>query len=82
MDPSKRAPLNDWADQDLLTKDEARERLVHEIARAQAELDDVKSHPTPDTTAVTLLERRLSAMRSICGEYASYLDSGLDDHTS
>lgn len=82
MDPSKRAPVDDWADQDLLTKDEARERLVHEIARAQAELNEVNSHPTPDTAAVILLERRLSAMRSICGEYDSYLDSGHDARTS
>lgn len=82
MDPSKQALLNDWADQDLLTKDEARERLVHEIARAQAKLNEVTSHPTPDSAAVTLLERRLSAMRSICGEYDIYLDSGHDARTS
>jgi hypothetical protein len=59
------------ADQDLLTKDEARERLVTEIDRTRAKLAALKS---PDDDAeLTLLQRRLTAMESISSEYASYL---------
>ena len=32
MDPKDRIPHDDWADQDLLTRDEAAERLEAEIA--------------------------------------------------
>lgn len=82
MEPSKHVPLDDWADQDLLTKDEARGRLVDEIVRVQAQLDSLTSSATPDAAAVTLLERRLTAMRSICSEYDVYLDGRGDAHTS
>jgi hypothetical protein len=34
-------PRSDWTDQDLLTKDEARERLVEEIGRTRARLEEV-----------------------------------------
>jgi hypothetical protein len=74
MDQFTQLPVDDWTDQDLLTKGEARQRLVGEIARTQAELDDVNSAAQPDPAAVALLERRLNAMRSIRGEYDAYLD--------
>ena len=74
MDRFKQLPVDDWTDQDLLTKDEARERLIGEIDRTQAELDDVNSAAQPDSAAVALLERRLNAMRSIRSEYDTYLD--------
>jgi hypothetical protein len=67
-------PRSDWTDQDLLTKDQARERLVHEIDRTQTRLDQVLSAARPDDAEVTLLERRLNAMLSIRGEYDGYLD--------
>ncbi len=38
MDPQARIPHDDWADQDLLTKAEAAERLAHEIAEVKAKL--------------------------------------------
>jgi hypothetical protein len=66
-------PRSDWTDQDLLTKDDARERLVHEIERTQSRLDDELSAARPDDAEVTLLERRLNAMRSVCAEYDGYL---------
>ena len=80
MDPDarvteiKQLPVDDWSDQDLLTKDEARGRLVEEIDRTQAELDKLNSTAKPDLAAVALLERRLNAMCSIRGEYDAYLD--------
>jgi hypothetical protein len=67
-------PRSDWTDQDLLTKDQARERLVHEIDRTQTRLDQVLSAARPDDAEVTLLERRVNAMLSIRGEYDGYLD--------
>jgi hypothetical protein len=67
----ERQDVDDWADQDLLTKDEARERLVTEIDRTRTKLAALK---TPDDDAeITLLERRLTAMESISSEYATYL---------
>lgn len=38
MDPQGRIPHDDWADQDLLTKAEAAERLADEIAEVKAQL--------------------------------------------
>jgi hypothetical protein len=67
-------PRSDWTDQDLLTKDEARERLIHEIERTQTRLEQVLSAAQPDDAEVTLLERRLNAMRSVCAEYDGYLE--------
>jgi hypothetical protein len=66
--------VDDWTDQDLLTKGEARERLAGEITRTQARLDEVLAGVHPDDAEVTLLSRRLSAMRSVRGEYDGYLD--------
>ncbi|MDT0407349.1 hypothetical protein [Streptomyces edwardsiae] len=66
-------PQSDWTDQDLLTKDEARERLVEEISRARARLDEITTG-TGDPAEIALLERRLHAMESIHNEYNDYLD--------
>ena len=65
-------PVSDWTDQDLLTKDEARERLVDEIRRTRARLDEVTAR-NADDPEVTLLERRLNAMESVRDEYTDYL---------
>ena len=74
MDRIEQLPVSDWTDQDLLTKDEARERLIQEIERTQDRLDTVLSAVGPDDAEVTLLERRLNAMRSVCAEYGGYLE--------
>lgn len=70
-------PVSDWTDQDLLTKDEARERLVEEIGRTKARLEAVQAS-TDDLARidaeVTLLARRLNAMESVRDEYNHYLD--------
>jgi hypothetical protein len=65
-------PVSDWTDQDLLTKDEARERLVDEIGRTRARLDELTAK-NADDPEVTLLERRLNAMESVRDEYTDYL---------
>ena len=62
-----RPGVDDWADQDLLTKVEARERLAGEIARTQARLAALK--PPDDDAEIALLVRRLAAMASIHREY-------------
>jgi len=70
-------PRSDWTDQDLLTKDEARERLVEEIGRTRARLDEVKASsgdPAQIDAEITLLARRLNAMESVHDEYNDYLD--------
>ena len=70
--PVDQLPLDDWADQDLLTKDEAHERLLVEIDRVRSRLAELDE--TPDNEAeITLLTRRLNAMESIRDEYDSYL---------
>ena len=70
-------PRSDWTDQDLLTKDEARERLVEEIGRTRARLEEVRSStgdPDRIDAEVTMLARRLNAMESVRDEYNEYLD--------
>jgi hypothetical protein len=73
-------PLSDWTDQDLLTKDEARERLVAEIGRCRAQLDELEA-ANADESEITLLARRLNAMESVRSEYDDYLD-GIDSGPS
>jgi hypothetical protein len=70
-------PRSDWTDQDLLTKDEARERLVEEIGRTKARLEEVRAStgdPAHNDAELILLERRLNAMESVRNEYNDYLD--------
>ncbi len=52
-----RIPHDDWADQDLLTKGEAAERLAAEIAEVSAKLD---ASDDKDET----LTRRLEGLRA------------------
>jgi hypothetical protein len=73
MDRIEQLPVSDWTDQDLLTKDEARGRLVDEIARCRARLDELKAN-NADESELALLARRLNAMESVAGEYDEYLD--------
>ena len=70
--PVEQLALDDWADQDLLTKDEAHERLVAEIARTKARLAELSAES--DEAEVTLLTRRLNAMESVRDEYTAYLE--------
>jgi hypothetical protein len=70
-------PRSDWTDQDLLTKDEARERLVQEIGRTRARLEEVQTStgdPAHIEAEITMLARRLNAMESVRDEYNHYLD--------
>jgi hypothetical protein len=65
-------PQSDWTDQDLLTKGEARERLVEEIARVRGRLAQVHTgtgDPAHIDAETTLLTRRLNAMESVRDEY-------------
>jgi hypothetical protein len=73
VDHVEQLPVSDWADQDLLTKDEARQRLVDEIGRCRAQLDDLMT-ANADDSEISLLARRLRAMESVHGEYDDYLD--------
>ncbi len=67
-------PVDDWADQDLLTKDEARTRLVAEIGRTRNRLDQLRPDDPANDAEIMLLTRRLNAMESVRGEYDTYLD--------
>jgi|KBSSwiStaDraftv2_1062776.scaffolds.fasta_scaffold468187_2 hypothetical protein len=73
VDRGAQLPLDDWADQDLLTKDEARRRLIDEIDRTQARLSHLVT-TAPRDPEIPLLTRRLDAMKTIRGEYGAYLD--------
>jgi hypothetical protein len=71
---TEQLPLSDWTDQDLLTKDEARGRLVGEIERCRARVETLKLQGnTADESELALLARRLNAMQSIVREYDEYL---------
>ncbi len=77
MERIEQLPRSDWADQDLLTKDEARERLVEEIGRTRARLKELQAatcEPAHSDAEITLLARRLNAMESVRNEYDDYLD--------
>lgn len=54
MDPGDRIPHDDWADQDLLTRSEAAERLAAEIAEVKGKVE------AGEADEVTL--RRLAAL--------------------
>jgi hypothetical protein len=74
---TEQLPVSDWTDQDLLTKDEARERLVGEIGRCRARLEKLKANLNAneaDESELALLARRLNAMESVAREYDEYLD--------
>lgn len=73
VDRIEQLPVSDWTDQDLLTKDEARGRLVDEIGRCRARLEELKAN-NADESELALLARRLNAMESIVSEYDEYLD--------
>ena len=61
MDPSQRIPQDDWADQDLLTRDEAADRLVDEIAEVEKKIE------AGDGDEV--MERRLAGMKEALKHY-------------
>ncbi|HEY1702782.1 MAG TPA: hypothetical protein VGG75_24005 [Trebonia sp.] len=69
-DAIKKIAADDWTDQDLLTREEARERLVAEIdleASALEGLDD--GSPDPRVRAeVELRTRRLNALRAAAAD--------------
>ena len=63
--------MEDWADQDLLTKDEARDRLGVAVTRAQNRLARVES---PDNEAKYPLGHTAAAtMETVGGEYDAQL---------
>jgi hypothetical protein len=74
FEPVEQLPVDDWADQDLLTKEEARGRLASEIERTRRRLDQLQSDDPANDAEILLLARRLNAMESVCGEYDAYLD--------
>jgi hypothetical protein len=58
MEPHERIPHDDWADQDLLTRGEAAERLAAEIEEVSAKLNGA------DERDENLL-RRLAALKEV-----------------
>ncbi|MBX7448865.1 hypothetical protein GR927_12770 [Mycolicibacterium sp. 3033] len=61
MDANERIALDDWADQDLLTKSEAAERLVAEIDETVAKIEAGQGSE--------MLERRLAGMREALANF-------------
>lgn len=74
IDEITQLAVDDWTDQDLLTKAEARERLVEEIARTQTRLDQLTSGQLDDVAEIRLLTRRLDAMQAVRDEYTASPD--------
>jgi hypothetical protein len=69
MDKIEQLPVDDWTDQDLLTKQAARERLVEEIERTRAQLAALRAQDGADPAEIHLVSRRLDAMESMRNEY-------------
>jgi hypothetical protein len=65
---SKRITSDDWTDQDLLTREEARERLGAEIDAESAELARLlRGGPGPHAQAeLDVRTRRLLALKAAC----------------
>jgi chromosome segregation ATPase len=61
MEPHERIPHDDWADQDLLTRGEAAERLAQEIDRLREKLGGAE-------TEDEALRRRLDALENALRE--------------
>ena len=61
MDPGDRIPHDDWVDQDLLTRNEASERLVAEIAEVTRKIEAGEGDE--------LMQRRLSGMKEALEHY-------------
>jgi hypothetical protein len=67
VDSSKRIAADDWTDQDLLTRGEARERLVAEIETESAELARLRESGDPGPRVRAEIEtrtRRLAALKA------------------
>jgi hypothetical protein len=62
MNAGKRIAADDWTDQDLLTRDEARERLAAEIESESAALAALGSG-TEVRAELQLRQRRLAALK-------------------
>lgn len=52
---------SDWSDLDLLTLDEARERLTDAVADTQRDI--ARAESTDDTTKLVVLRRRLELLQ-------------------
>lgn len=70
MESRERIPHDDWADQDLLTKSEAAERLSIEIAEVTAKLSAGGERSAAERE---LMERRLSGLKEA---HRGYTGSG------
>lgn len=57
----------DWIDQDLLTRDEASERLDEEIALVRGRISELEAGEAGQQTddALDMVRRRLSAMEGV-----------------
>ncbi|MFI0354945.1 hypothetical protein [Actinomadura sp. 9N407] len=62
--PERDIDASDWAEQDLLTRELARERLAQEENETTAELDALLATGRAHPAAIELLERRLDALKA------------------
>ncbi|GAA3146743.1 hypothetical protein GCM10010466_42200 [Planomonospora alba] len=60
--PDRDIAASDWTEQDLLTRQLARERLAAAEAETLARLQALRAAPDADPAAVGLLQRRLDAL--------------------
>ncbi|NMD61375.1 UNVERIFIED_ORG: hypothetical protein FNL38_102234 [Nocardia globerula] len=68
MSHEKDIDAADWTDQDLLTRDEASDRLVDEIALTRNRLVELKAQSQDDPTvaaSMMMVNRRLVAMENL-----------------
>jgi hypothetical protein len=62
--PSRFLGESDWDEQDLLTLDEAGERLRVEIAATQRSLEELRRSGASDPAVVSAVTARLEALRT------------------
>lgn len=64
MSEDKDIDAADWVDQDLLTRDEAGERLIGEIEHERKKLQELEA-TTQNPDSIALVKRRLIAMENL-----------------
>jgi hypothetical protein len=66
MDAKDRIPHDDWADQDLLTRDEAAQRLAAEISDVEAKISAGSNDE--------IMKRRLAALKESLAQVTRQTD--------
>jgi hypothetical protein len=77
MKPEDAAPVHrpDDDDYDLLTYGEASARLTEVLRSERARLNELEADPTPDQTAIVVVQARIAQLEEGQGRYRAHAES-------